>query len=130
MKKIYVLFLASLLMSTQCESDDEPVLRTEFYIQNDSSTELIWISETAGEVVIKEGTKQFIGSVVDWVVFVKPFSGIAFDKVILYRKAENGDLIKTYEQQPIVDDVWRFNALSELEGAYALILTDASLVQE
>lgn len=130
MKKIYVLFLASLLMSTQCESDDEPVLRTEFYIQNDSSTELIWISETAGEVVIKEGTKQFIGSVVDWVVFVKPSSGIAFDKVILYRKAENGDLIKTYEQQPIVDDVWRFNALSELEGAYALILTDASLVQE
>ena len=50
-KLVIILFLAPLLMATQCESD-EIVVSTVYIIQNDSNTNLIFITEEAGETVI------------------------------------------------------------------------------
>ncbi len=127
MKRIFLLFLAPVLLSFQCESDLETVLRTEFYIQNDSSSNLLWITEMAGEITIQSKTEQFMAAASDEVVFVKPSENIAFDNVLLFRREENGSLTKVYEQQPIRDDDCSFNSISEYEGVYVLTITDASL---
>ena len=53
MRKLQIiLFLAPLLMAFQCESD-EIVVSTVYIIQNDSNTNLIFITEEAGETVIE-----------------------------------------------------------------------------
>jgi hypothetical protein len=128
MKKLYLLFLVPLLLSTQCESDDEPVLRTEFYIQNDSSSDLLWITDKAEEITIQSKTEQFIAAASDEVVFIKPSENIAFDSVLLFRREENGSFTKVYEQQPIEDELWEFEGFSEYEGVYTLTITNESLV--
>lgn len=127
MKKIYLLFLAPLLLSFQCEEDIYPLYSTEFYIENLSNTDLVWISETAGETLIASQSKQFIAAASDEVVFIKPSENIAFESITLYKKEENGDLTVVYEQQPINDDRWSFNMLTEYEVAYVLIITNGSL---
>lgn len=127
MKKLYLVLLAQLLMSTQCESDNDPVFRTEYYIQNNSSIDLLFITKEAGEISIKTQSSQFIAVASDLNFFVVPSENIAFDEVILYKEEAVGNKIVSYEQRPIMDDLWTLDEISENEAEYRLVITDELL---
>lgn len=127
MKKLYLVLLAQLLMSTQCESDNDPVFRTEYYIQNNSSIDLLFITKEAGEISIKTQSSQFIAVASDLNFFVVPSENIAFDEVILYKEEAGGNKIVSYEQRPIMDDLWTLDEISENEAEYRLVITDELL---
>lgn len=124
MKKILLLFLAPLLMASQCDNED-PLFRTEYFIQNSSSVELVYTSETAGEVVIPVGQSQFIASDTNSDTFVSP--GSVVDEIQLYVEDSSGELVLVYQQQPIDNDVWTFEELETYDAQYTLVITDIQL---
>ncbi|WP_088341926.1 hypothetical protein [Robiginitalea sediminis] len=127
MKRIYLLLLAPLLMSTQCESEEEPVFRTEYFIENNTSTDLAIVLEEAGEVVIASQSSQFIAVASDFNGFVPPSENIAFSSITLYRTETGGYEVVAYQQEPILDELWRLESEYEYDAAYILTLTDADL---
>ncbi|WP_431160806.1 hypothetical protein [Flagellimonas beolgyonensis] len=127
MKKFFLLLLAQLLMSTQCESDDDPVFRTEYYIQNSTSIDLILITKDAGEISIQSQSSQFMAVSTDLNSFVAPSKNIAFDEVRLYKEETEGHKTISYEQMPIVDQLWSFDEISSYDAEYRLVVTDELL---
>lgn len=127
MKKVFLLLLATLFMSTTCDRDDEPVFSSDYFIQNSSSFDLYFITEDAGEILIESQSRQFIASTTNLNSFVIPSLNIAFNDITLYRKDSSGYLLITYEQEPIVDNLWSLNTLSNYEVEYVLIITDEIL---
>ena len=126
MKKLFFLLLAPLLMSMQCESDD-PIFGTEYFIENNSSIDLILITEEAGEILIKSQSSQFIAVATDSNAFVVPSDNIAFTEITLYTSEDGGNMVLVYEQNPIMDSLWIFEELSSYTARYRLIITDDSL---
>lgn len=127
MKYLRLLFLAPLLMAFQCESDDEPVLKSDFFIQNNSSFDLIFVTEETVEILIESQTSQFIASATSVNSFIVPSENFAFNEITLYRVDNDGNLFVVYEQNPIVDELWTENTLSTYDNEYYLIVTDESL---
>ena len=127
MKKVFLILLAPLLMSTQCETDSDPVFRTEYFVQNSSSIDLVLIAEAAGEILIESGSSQFIAVATDPDSFVMPSENTAFDEIRLYREGSGGDLLIAYGQKPIADDLWNLNTSSRYEAEFILVITNETL---
>ena len=127
MKKFLLLLLAPLLMSTQCEKDNDPVFSTEYFIQNSSGIDLILITEEAGEILIESQSSQFIAVATDLDSFVLPSESVAFDAITLYREDGGGNRVIAYEQRPIADELWVLNNLSTYDTEYILTITDELL---
>ena len=127
MKKMLLLFLAPLLFSFQCEDEIDPLYSSEFYIQNNSSIQLIWLNVDMEEIPIERMSDQFIGVSTDKDFIVPPSKTLAVDAITLYKKEGSGARTMVYGQRPIEDDLWNFDKLSQYEGVYKLIITDASL---
>ncbi|MFN2396969.1 MAG: hypothetical protein ABR597_14915 [Bacteroidales bacterium] len=127
MKYLRLLFLAPLLMAFQCESDDEPVFMTDYFIQNNSSFDLILFTEEAGEIIIESQTRQRIATATSLNSFIVPSENIAFSNITLNRVDSSGNISVVYEQNPIVDELWTENTLSTYDNEYNLIITDESL---
>ncbi|UWX53795.1 hypothetical protein NYZ99_11655 [Maribacter litopenaei] len=111
----------------QCESNDEPAFSSEFYVQNNSSVDLIWLNADAEEITVESQSEQFLGVSTNLDSFIPPSKTTAFDAITLYRKEETGVLTILYEQRPVVDDQWIFTTPWEYERDYLLMITDASL---
>jgi len=122
MKKRFLLLLTPLLMAFQCEED--PYFGTEYGIQNNSSYNLIILFEEAGEVLIETQSYQYISKSSNSNSFVPPSEKFRNNEIKLYREDSNGDLFLTYEQNPILNDLW--TSESELPDYlyYKLIITD------
>lgn len=127
MKKLLLLFLVPLLMSTQCESDIDPTFSTEFFVQNISDQDLIYFTFEGREILIKSQSHQFIAVSSNTISFVKPSENKAFDHILLYRKDSSGNLTMIYEQNPIVDSLWTFEKLSTYEANFTLFINNELL---
>ena len=113
-------------MAFQCEED--PYFGTEYGIQNNSSYNLIILFEEAGEVLIETQSYQYISKSSNSNSFVPPSEASWFrnNEIKLYRENSNGDLFLTYEQNPILNDLWTPDPDSQLPDYYyyKLIITD------
>ena len=127
MRKLALLFLLPLLLSMQCDSNDGLAYSTEFYVQNNSSVDLIWLNADEEEITIESQSEQFLGVSTDMDSFVLPSKTAAFNAITLYKKEETGVLVILYEQRPIVDNQWTFNTQWEYERDYMLTITNDSL---
>ena len=104
MKKRFLIILAPLLMAIQCE--DDPYFGTEYGIQNNSSYNLIILFEEAGEVLIESQSYQYVSKNTNSYSFIPPSEANGFNEIRLYREDGNGNLLLTYEQNPILNDLW------------------------
>jgi hypothetical protein len=107
MKKIFLILFAPLLMVLQCEED--PIYENIYKIQNNSSYDLIFITEE--EEVIVESSVEYnpeynIVQVSDSYSLIPPSENIVFNEITLYRDDSNGNRFVTYEQEPILDEFW------------------------
>ena len=111
-------------MAFQCEED--PYFGTEYGIQNNSSYNLIILFEEAGEVLIETQSYQYISKSSNSNSFVPPSEKFRNNEIKLYREDSNGDLFLTYEQNPILNDLWTLEEDSQLPDYfyYKLIITD------
>ena len=107
MKKIFLLLIGTLLMAFQCEKD--PIYENIYTIQNNSSYELILITNEE-EVIIEKpaeyNSEHTIVQVSDSYSLTQPSENIVFNKIKLYREDSNGNRFLTYEQEPILDELW------------------------
>lgn len=127
MKKIYLFLFVPLLLSFQCEDDIDPLFSTEYYVQNNSSVDLIWLNADAEEISIESQSEQFLGVSTDMDAIILPSNSLAINAITLYKKEESGALSMVYEQNPIMDEIWEFNAPFNFEGDYYLTISDTSL---
>ncbi len=124
MKKLLLLLIAPILMATQCEDDNDPLVSTEFYIQNDSSIDLTYLTDSATEFLIESNSSQFIAINTNSSSSVLPSENTAFDNVILYKLDPSGTFITVYEQDPINNENWELTIVSGFDYTYTLIITD------
>ena len=107
MKKIFLILFALLLMALQCEED--PIYENIYKIQNNSSYDLIFITEEE-EVIIESSTEYNpeynIVQVSDSYSLIPPSENIVFNEITLYREDSNGNRFVIYEQEPILDEFW------------------------
>ena len=130
MKKRFLLLLAPLLMAIQCEED--PYFGSEYGIQNNSSYDLIIIFEEAGEVLIESQSYQYVSKSSNSNSFIPPSEASYFrnNVIRLYREDSDGNLFLTYEQNPILDNLWtpEPDPYTPISGPgyyyYKLIITD------
>ena len=102
MKKIFLILFALLLMALQWEED--PIYENIYKIQNNSSYDLIFITEE--EVIIESYTEYNIVQVSDSYSLIPPSENIVFNEITLYREDSNGNRFVIYEQEPILDEFW------------------------
>lgn len=64
MKKIFLALLLPLLMATQCDEDDDGLIsyQTDYTIQNNTSVDLIFLTEDNQQIVIDSETSLVIGN--------------------------------------------------------------------
>ena len=122
-KKILLILVAFTLMASQCD-EDETLLQTNFIVQNDTSIDLIFITEAGDEVIIESGDSLAPSSAVDE-TFIAPADHSPFTSLTLFKTDTNGDWVQTYEQNPITKAPWVFNEQSPLDANYTLVLTDS-----
>ena len=102
MKKIFLILFALLLMALQCE--ENPIYENIYKIQNNSSYDLIFITEE--EVIIESYSEYNIVQVSDSYSLIPPSENIVFNEITLYREDSNGNRFVIYEQEPILDEFW------------------------
>ena len=122
-KLLIILFLAPLLMAIQCVSD-EIVVSTVYIIQNDSNTNLIFITEEAGETVIASQSSHIFNFGPNASTVVSPAENSNIISIQLFKLDFDQNQVLAYEQNPILDELWSLNELSSLEYEYSLIITD------
>jgi len=123
MKKLLILFLAPILMATQCE-EDELFVTTAYVIQNDTSIDLIYLTEAGNEIVIASGTSFTLNGGPNAQTVVTPEDYEFVTEVKLYKTGDNEDLFLAYEQNPIQNELWVLNELGPNEFEYILVITD------
>ena len=124
-KKIYLLLLFPLVVATQCE-DDLPLsgFETEYLIQNDSSTDLILITESNQLMDINSQSSLQIGSSLNSETSaIIPSESYLFGEINLY-KLENENYVLVYSQNPIEDTQWVYTETSVNRYEYKLVITD------
>jgi len=124
MKKLLILLIAPLLMATQCDEDDDPLNATEYFITNNSSISLTYLTPDANEILIESGSSQFIAIASHDSNNVLPSQSIAFDSVTLFKRNNENMLTTAYEQNPINDQLWELQELSSFSFEYYLEITD------
>ena len=124
MKKFLILLFAPLLMATQCDEDNNLMYATEFFIQNNSSIDLTYLTQDATELIIESNSSEFIAINTHTSTMVLPSENNAFNDITLYKPDSNGVLVTTYEQNPINDALWELSNPSPLDFEYTIIITD------
>ena len=111
MKKIFLILFALLLMALQCE--ENPIYENIYKIQNNSSYDLIFITEE--EVIIESYSEYNIVQVSDSYSLIPPSENIVFNEITLYREDSNGNRFVIYEQEPILDEFWTLDTSAVME---------------
>ena len=127
MKKLVLLLFVPLLMATQCEDDEALVPSTDFLIRNNSSFDLIYITDDAGQLTIESETSLFIAVWDDPAGAVNPSDTPAFDSIELFSTDDDGNLVSVYDQDPINDELWALNEPAPDSFEYILFITDDDL---
>ena len=127
-KNIYLLFLMPLLLAMQCGEDDEySGFETSYYIENNASIKLLYITDFDQIIKIEPQTLQLIRSSLNSETKpIPPTQSLLLSDIKLY-KDERGSFILVYEQDPLNDDDWQFSEPTENRFDYKLVITDELL---
>ena len=126
LKKVFLLFLVPLLMATQFENKDiNSGFETTYLLQNNSSIDLILITEEDQQIVIENKAIIPIGSNLNATTDpIIPLDSVIFNSIKLYKK-ESDNFILVYKQEPIESALWIVNEPSINKYDYTFIITDA-----
>lgn len=124
-KKILLFLLLPLIVATTCDDDDlNSGFETEYFIQNDSSIDLIFLTELDTQITIESQSSVGLTSNLNQTTdAITPSESFTFTRVKLY-KEEDDNFILVYAQDPIDDSLWVFSEPSENRYTYKLIITD------
>jgi hypothetical protein len=127
-KNIYLLFLLPLLLAMQCGEDDEySGFETSYYIENNASITLLYITDFDQIIKIEPQTIQLIGSSLNSETNpIPPTQSLLLSDIKLY-KDERGSFILVYEQDPLNDSDWQFSEPIENRFDYKLVIKDELL---
>ncbi|WGK64257.1 hypothetical protein [Croceiramulus getboli] len=126
MKKIWFILIAPFLLATQCESDEDPVFRTEYYVQNDSTIDLLWITDEDREFLIEAGARQFLSVASDSEAFISPSQSRGLTSLVLYSSTGSDNEV-VYSQEDIQDELWTFSSSTTCDAEYVLFITNELL---
>lgn len=124
MKKILLLLLAPLLMATQCDDDNDAVVSTEYFIENNASTDLTYINFNNELITIASNTTVNIGLAIDNDTTIPPSGNTDLPNIVLFASNEQGEQVQVYAQDPIDDSLWIQQTESASLTFYNLVITD------
>jgi hypothetical protein len=110
---------------TQGEKD--PSFRTDYFIQNNSSIDIILTIDRRGQRLIERQSKELVGISAHCGSVVIPSENTAFKNIRINKGDAQNNLIMIYEQEPILDSLWTFSEESIYDFKYTLIITDELL---
>ena len=127
MKKIFVLLILTLLLSTQCEDDLDSGFETSYIVQNNSSIDLFLLTEDNRFIEISSQSDLLVGSDLNSETNpISPSESFLFSSIRLYKSVTN-DFILSYVQNPLSNDLWEFSEPVMNRFEYVLLITDELL---
>ncbi|NNK73181.1 MAG: hypothetical protein HKO94_08305 [Flavobacteriaceae bacterium] len=125
MKKTLLFFLIPFLFAFQCDDDlENSGFETSYIIQNNSTVELFLLNEANSFVEIESQSNSSVGSTLNSETSpVVPSESFVFNTIKLY-KADNGDFLQVYVQDPLDDSLWIFSEPVMNRFEYTLVITD------
>lgn len=127
MRKIFLLLLFPLFLSTQCEDDLDSGFETSYIVQNNSSIDLFLLTEDNRFLEIPIQSDLLLGSDLNSETEpIAPAESFAFSRINLY-KLDNGNYILVYVQDPLNNDLWNYSEPVINKFEYVLVITDELL---
>ncbi len=128
MKKLFLILLAPILMATQCENDNI-ILRTDYAIQNNSSIDLIFVTESNNQELIETQSNLIIGSSFNSDGALTPSENDAFETLKLFKLDDENNLVLAYQQEQILNELWIESDPLNADFVYTLVITDDLIIE-
>jgi hypothetical protein len=127
LKRLPLLLLLPVLLATTCEDDNSTGFETTYYIQNDASEDLFFLTEVNDFILIESQSTFQLGSDLNSETeAIPPTESFIFSEIKLYKMLDD-NFILVYTQDPINNDLWLLNEPSENRFDYNLVITDELL---
>ena len=124
MKRVLLILLAPLLMSTQCEDDFvDSGFETTYLIQNDTNDDLFLLENGQFTTIVARTLVPIASDLNPDTEPIRPSQTVALTHIKLYR-SQGGDFILVYQQDPINDESWDFEEPESNRFEYTLTITD------
>ncbi len=127
MKKKFLLLLVPFLLAFQCDEEELSGFETNYLLQNDTSSDLFYLSENDNFIAVESQSRFSFGSSLNPVSSpITPADSELFSAIKLY-VLTGTDYVLVYSQNPVDDAVWRLTEPETNRFEYRLTITDSDI---
>ncbi len=127
MKKKFLLLLVPFLLAFQCDEEELSGFETNYLLQNDTSSDLFYLSENDNFIAVESQSRFSFGSSLNPVASpISPADSELFSAIKLY-VLTGADYVLVYSQEPIGDEAWGLTELETNRFEYRLTITDSDI---
>ncbi|WP_127020939.1 hypothetical protein [Flagellimonas beolgyonensis] len=127
MKKKFLLLLVPFLLAFQCDEEELSGFETNYLLQNDTSSDLFYLSENDNFIAVESQSRFSFGSSLNPVSSpITPADSELFSAIKLY-VLTGTDYVLAYSQDPVDDAVWRLTEPDTNRFEYRLTITDSDI---
>jgi hypothetical protein len=127
MKKKFLLLLVPFLLAFQCDEEELSGFETNYLLQNDTSSDLFYLSENDNFIAVESQSRFSFGSSLNPVASpITPADSELFSAIKLY-VLTGTDYVLVYSQEPIDDEAWGLTELETNRFEYRLTITDSDI---
>lgn len=127
MKKKFLLLLVPFLLAFQCDEEELSGFETNYLLQNDTSSDLFYLSENDNFIAVESQSRFSFGSSLNPVASpITPADSELFNAIKLY-VLTGADYVLVYSQDPVDDAVWGLTEPETNRFEYRLTITDSDI---
>lgn len=127
MKKKLLLLLVPFLLAFQCDEEELTGFETNYILQNDTSSDLFYLSENDNFIAVENQSRFSFGSSLNPVTSpITPADSELFSAIKLY-VLTGSDYVLVYSQDPIDNAAWGLSEPETNRFEYRLTITDSDI---
>lgn len=127
MKKKFLLLLVPFLLAFQCDEEELSGFETNYLLQNDTSSDLFYLSENDNFIAVESQSRFSFGSSLNPVASpITPADSELFSAIKLY-VLTGTDYVLVYSQDPVDDEAWGMTEPETNRFEYRLTITDSDI---
>lgn len=127
MKKKFLLLLVPFLLAFQCDEEELSGFETNYLLQNDTSSDLFYLSENDNFIAVESQSRFSIGSSLNPATSaISPTESGLFSSIKLYALSGT-DYVLVFSQDPVDDAAWVLSEPETNRYEYRLTITDSDI---
>lgn len=127
MKKKFLLLLVPFLLAFQCDEEELTGFETNYLLQNDTSSDLFYLSENDNFIAVESQSRFSFGSSLNPATSaISPTESGLFSSIKLYALSGT-DYVLVFSQDPVDDAAWVLSEPETNRYEYRLTITDSDI---